>query len=458
MSRKNLSKVWQKKASDRLDPVIESYEIGSDRELDGRLFVYELASTNAHARMLARIGVLSRREQSLIAGRIRALHRKYGNTVTLEDGDEDIHSKLESLLTAALGETGKKIHTGRSRNDQVITVLRLFEKEELIRTALDLTDWMEAAVALIRREGGKILPGYTHTKQAMLMTVGFWAGACLEGASDNLRHLRSVLSLIDSNPLGSGSGFGIPLPLDRKMTARLLGFSRVQDNPMAVQNSRGKFEALVIDALWNVLHDFSRMAADLLLFNMDELLYVQPAPSITTGSSVMPQKRNLDVLELVRARTSQMLSFSTAVKSLVTGLHSGYNRDLQETKEPVFRAFRLARESIRAMTVVFRNISFNEKAVESRLSKGIFATDLAFQAVAEGIPFRDAYRHAAGMIENISVDPSLIRSSIRKRVSPGSPGTVSSAKYDRIRKKLSGEFRREMKTLTEHLNALLAGR
>ena len=423
-----MAKVWSKGKGQSLDPDVEKYEIGTDRTLDPRLFKYELASSLAHAMMLAKIGVLSDNELALVKTEIRRLYKEHGDTIPLEDGEEDIHSKLESLLTASLGETGKKIHTGRSRNDQVMVVTRLFEKEEILKTGRAYGTLLDTIIKWIKREGKKILPGYTHTKQAMLITAGFWAMSFVESGFDNLNSLLACLHLLNQNPLGSGSGFGVPLPLDREMTASLLGFERVQQNAMYVQNSRGKFEIAIIDTLWNIMHDFSRIAADMLIYNMDELLFLRTDAAITTGSSIMPQKRNLDVMELMRARTHRVAALSSELKSMVSGLHSGYNRDLQETKGPVFEAFEIVNTSIRALNVVFEHIAIDEDAVKARLSKGIFATDIAFQAVADGMPFRDAYKKAAAEMERISVDDATIQKSIKERISPGAPVTVNTNK------------------------------
>ncbi len=450
-----MAKLWQKQGLKKLHPDVEKYEVGADYLLDGRLFFYELASSLAHARMLNKIGILTKKEMYKINKEINILYKKHGRTLTLEVSDEDIHSKLENMLTQSIGETGKKIHTGRSRNDQVLTVLRLYEKDRLFEIAAGYIDCLSALAGMAEKEGKKILPGYTHTKQAMLMNVKFWAGAFIEAGLDNIKLLKALLDLIDANPLGSGSGFGVPIPLDRKMTARQLGFSRVQDNAMAVQNSRGKYEGLIIDVLWGMMSDFSRLASDLIMFNMDELLYVKTDSSITTGSSIMPQKRNLDVMELVRARTYTMLSFSTAVKSISSGLISGYNRDLQETKEPLMKALDLMIDTIRAIKAVIENIAFDEESVKNKLTKGIFATDIAFKAAADGVPFRDAYKTAAKGIDDIELNDNTIQSSIRKRISQGSPASINILYY---RKNLAVEkkyFDKLIENFRGKLNTLL---
>jgi argininosuccinate lyase len=449
--------MWQKDTGNKLNPSIEKYTVGSDWILDGQMFRYELASSLAHARMLAKIGILSETELADVSRAIRELFLEFGNTITLNVSDEDIHSKLENLLIERIGETGKKIHTGRSRNDQVMVVTRMYERERLISISLEYLDLIDSMIAFARREKGKVLPGYTHTKQAMLITADFWMTAFIEAGLDHLSTFRHVFDLINQNPLGSGSGFGVPIPLDREMTARLLGFARVQQNPMYVQNSRGRFESQIIDALWLAMNDFSRLAADMLMYNMDELLFLETTTAITTGSSIMPQKRNLDVMELVRAKTNTMLALSNQVKSTVSGIHSGYNRDLQETKEPLFHAFDLASGTMEAVAVTLANVSINETAVINGLSQGIFATDIAFEAVGKGMPFRDAYRLAATKIGTIDINEKTIRESIENRVSPGSPRTISMDQLETAVETARSIWQSEKNRNEGILNTLLTG-
>ncbi|MFN4216145.1 MAG: argininosuccinate lyase [Brevinematales bacterium] len=424
-----MAKVWEK-GGEKLHPVIESYEVGQDYLLDGRLYFYEMAASLAHAAMLSSIGILSEKEYEDIRRAITHLFRSHGRTISLSVADEDVHSKLENQLTEILKDVGKKLHTGRSRNDQVMVVLRLYEKDQIIAVARRAVKLLRVMADLGKTHYSTILPGYTHTKQAMLMTVGFWMAGFIEMGMENLSHLESVYKLIDANPLGTGSGFGVPLPLDRDMTSRLLGFGRLQYSPLAVQNSRGKMEAMILDALWNWMHDGSRLAADLLTWNMDELLFIETSYAITTGSSLMPQKRNLDVMELVRARASVVQGYSHQVKSISTGLLSGYNRDMQETKEPLMRSFDIVQQTLEVLAIVLENIRFNEENIRRVLSRGIFATDLVFDAVKAGVPFRDAYRKAARDIETLQVNEDRIRETIEKRVSPGSPLTYD---YEAIR-------------------------
>ena len=390
--------------------------------------------------MLAKIGVLTDAELQAAEKEMKNIFAEFGETMALSVTDEDIHSKLENMLTERVGEVGKKIHTGRSRNDQVLTVMRLYERDSMLQIGERYADYLRALIALFGREGKKILPGYTHTKQAMLTTAGMWIGAFVETGLNNLRYLRNVFDLIDANPLGSGSGFGVPIALDREMTAKLLGFGRVLENPIAVQNSRGKDEGSIIDAYWNMMADFSRMAADMLFYYSDELMYLEADVSVTTGSSIMPQKRNLDVMELVRAKAHTMLGYSNTVKSIVTGLVSGYNRDYQETKEPLMKATDLIEDTIEAVIVTVESVRFSEPAVKKLLSKGIFATDMAYDLSRKGMPFRDAYKAAAKGIDAIEVNDELIRMSIENRVSLGSPITIDPAKWERELKAAEKSF------------------
>jgi len=450
-----MSKVWEKKSENSLDPIIEKYEVGNDYILDGKLLKYELAASLAHARMLKSIGLLNNAEFNSLSRELKKIYNKYGEEIKLQISDEDIHSKIENMLIEKLGDTGKKLHTGRSRNDQILVVLRLYEKEQILIVISKYITLMQKWVEHIKKNGERIIPGYTHTKQAFLINVKSWLSAFIESGLDNVNFLGSVYELIDSNPLGSGSGFGIPLPLDREMTTRLLGFLKVQYNPVYVQNSRGKFEALIVDALWAIMNDFSRIASDLLLFNMDELLFVKTNSSITTGSSIMPQKRNFDVMELIRARSNVLLSYSFCIKTIVNGLISGYNRDLQETKEPLMKAFETLKDSISVLEVVFENIEWDEEAVKDKLSKGIFATDLAFNSVKAGKPFREAYREASLKMEEIVVDDEIIRNTLRKRVSPGSPDTINPALYANMLKKDKRNYEAKLNKLNRQLARLL---
>ncbi|URA09375.1 lyase family protein [Thermospira aquatica] len=448
-----MAKVWEK-GGENLHPLVESYEVGQDYLLDGKLYFYEMAASLAHAAMLYKIGILSEKEYQDIKQTIIELFHQHGKEIPLTIADEDIHSKLENQLTEKLQETGKKLHTGRSRNDQVMVVLRLYEKNHLLSTALKAINLLKTMANLGESHYQTILPGYTHTKQAMLMTVGFWMAGFIELGMDNLFHLENIYKLIDANPLGTGSGFGVPLPLDRDMTTRLLGFGRIHYSPLAVQNSRGKFEAMIVDALWNWMLDGSRLAADLLTWNMDELLFIETTGAITTGSSLMPQKRNLDVMELVRAKASVVQSYASQIKSMTTGLLSGYNRDMQETKEPLMRSFAIVEETLDILSLVLENIRFNEERIKSLLSPGLFATDLVFQAVRKGKPFRDAYREAAKQISKLEVTPDLIRQSLASRISPGSPLTYD---YDAIRaeiRRAEGFWQKQSEDFQRTLDAL----
>ncbi|OHD55651.1 MAG: argininosuccinate lyase [Spirochaetes bacterium GWF1_51_8] len=450
-----MAKVWEKGGA-KLDPVIESYTVGNDYILDRKLFRYELAASAAHAEMLAKIGILNGAELASLRGEIKKLYKEYGDTIELTVSDEDVHSKLENLLTERIGEAGKKLHTGRSRNDQVLVLVRLYEKDTILKIVLQLTGFLKELAALAEREGATPIPGYTHTRQAMPMTVAMWAEGFIEAGLDNLALLKTLFDIADQNPLGTGSGFGVPIPLDREMTAGLMGFSRVMESPVYAHNSRGKLEALIADGCWAVMHDLSRMSADMILWGMDEIGYITHDAEVTTGSSIMPQKRNPDPLELIRGRASTVMSCSVLIKSLTNGMISGYQRDLQESKEPMMKALEITEGSIAAMSVVLKHTRFDPERIAELMTPGIFATDLAFAKAKDGIPFRDAYKEAAKEIESIEVTDELIAESINNRMSPGSHITIDFSHTRQIIeeaetgwRKIHDEFARKLSNLID---------
>jgi argininosuccinate lyase len=313
--------------------------------------------------------------------------------------EEDCHTAIENRLTAALGETGKKIHTARSRNDQVLTALRLFYKDRLddCRTAAE--SLREAFRDLASRYGDVRFPGYTHTRKAMVSSVSLWADAFADSIEDDLKLLALAREWIDQSPLGTGAGYGVPLEVDRQFTAELLGFARVQQNPIYVQNSRGKFESLLVHALGHIMLDLNRMASDLILFSMPELGYFKLPEDFVTGSSIMPQKKNPDVLELIRGRTHGVLARGSEITQIALNLISGYHRDYQLTKKPVMEALDGAIETIVVAGRVVRNLEVDEKACKAGLTEEIFATERLYDLVRQGVPFREAYQRIAKQYE-----------------------------------------------------------
>ncbi len=386
-----MNKLWDKGIE--VNQNIENFTTGKDPELDLSLIPYDCKASIAHARMLGSKGYLSELEvRQLISGlkRIIELHEK--NEFHIGVSQEDCHTAIENFLTDELGEVGKKIHTARSRNDQVLTALRLYYKDELKNIEMQAEQWISALDLFSEREGHISFPGYTHMQKAMPSSFKLWSGAYKDGMKDDLTLLKAVKHLVDQSPLGSAAGFGIPLEINKTQTAEELGFTRIQENPVYCQLSRGKFEITIVSSLSQIVFWINRIASDLILFSMEEFGYVTLPTSFCTGSSIMPQKKNPDVLELLRGSYHIMLGYETQVKTLVSNLISGYNRDIQLSKEPIMRAFDLTKDCLRISTAVITGIKVNKNNCAASMTEDLFATKKVYDLVEKGIPFRDAYR------------------------------------------------------------------
>jgi argininosuccinate lyase len=389
-----MSRLWEKGLP--LDERVLRYTAGEDHLLDARLVPYDVRGSIAHAEMLAAEELISHDDCHAICDGLRALEAGFNDgawQITLDD--EDVHTALESRLTANIGEAGGRLHLGRSRNDQVLTALRLYLRD----AALDLAGRIEhlrvALEHLAQRQGEVELPGYTHMQHAMPSSVQLWCGGFSEGFADAVDGLRAVHKRINKNPLGSAAGYGTPgLPLDREFTTRRLGFDATQTPVTAAQLSRGKAESALLFEISLMMQDLSRMASDLLLFYTQEFAYITLAPEVTTGSSIMPQKRNPDVLELLRASSATTHACLDEALMITAKLPSGYHRDLQRLKSPLFRSIDLAVDSVDIMAYLLEGLAFLPDNIE--LDEGIFATEEAYKLVREqGIPFREAYRIVA---------------------------------------------------------------
>ena len=387
-------KLWQTGAAN--DPAVEKFTVGTDYLLDLELVAYDCQASAAHARMLATIGLLSAAEAaSLCQGldEITALHQRGEFTIRREE--EDCHTAIENYLVSRCGEAGLKIHTGRSRNDQVLTALRLYGKAKAAACGAELEALIAALTAFIARFGGIAMPGYTHTRKAMPSSAGLWAGAFRDAFQDDLVLLRQAAALLDQNPLGTGAGYGVPLPLDREMTTAELGFARVMENPIHAQNSRGKYEGILLAALSQALADVNRMATDLILFTMPGFDFFTLPAAFCTGSSIMPQKKNPDVLELLRSKYHELLGCEMQLRSTTINLMSGYHRDLQLTKEALMRGLAAALETLPIAALVIGHLEVNAERCAAAMTEELFATARAYRLVQQGMPFREAYRTIA---------------------------------------------------------------
>jgi len=389
-----MSRLWEKGLP--LDERVLRYTAGEDHLLDARLVGYDVLGSIAHAEMLAAQHLISTNDCSLICDGLHALERSFSAGewhITLQD--EDVHTALESRLTDNIGPAGGRLHLGRSRNDQVLTALRLYLRDAALDLGTRVDKLRQSITALAERQGDVALPGYTHMQHAMPSSVALWCGGFDEAFADAMAGLGSAGRRIDKNPLGSAAGYGTPgLPLDRDFTTQKLGFSATQSPVSAAQLSRGKAESGLIFEITLLLQDLGRMASDLLLFYTQEFSYITLAADVTTGSSIMPQKRNPDVLELLRVSSATAQACLDESLMITAKLPSGYHRDLQRLKSPLFRAIDLAVESVDIMAYLLDGLRFLPEKI--RLDEGIFATAEAYRLVLEeGVAFREAYRRVA---------------------------------------------------------------
>ncbi len=416
-----MSRLWDK--GEPLDRVVERFTVGRDPELDLRLARHDALASAAHARMLHSIGVITEADLAAVLGglsRIAADARAGEFSIALSQ--EDCHTAIENRLTEELGEVGKRIHTGRSRNDQVIAAVRLFGREAVLQLAEGLCVVAGALTDLAHRHRETSVPGYTHTRQAMPSTLGLLLGAHAETLADGLPWLQTAYDHLNRCPLGSASGYGVSLPLDRSMVADLLNMDSVQENTLAVQNDRGKTEMLVLGAALAPALDLGRLASDLIWFSTEELGYITLGDDVTTGSSIMPQKRNPDVLELIRASAARVRSRHQEIAAVFSPLSSGYHRDLQLTKEPFLEGMQTCLDMMAAMAPALESMKVHPDRCAAAMERSIGSTDAVFARVAVGEPFRAAYKAVAADPEGaVEGDPAQMW---RGRTHLGAPGAL----------------------------------
>ena len=392
-----MSKLWQKKYE--LDKTIEQYTVGEDYVWDMYLAPYDCIASKAHASMLEKIGLISKKEA-------KSLHEELDKIIdSIENGEfvilpeqEDCHTVIESILIDRLGDLGKKIHTARSRNDQVLTAMRLYVKNEMKLCEKLIDDFVSSIRKFEKKYGEVVYPGYTHMRKAMPSSFSLWCSSFIDAMSDNQLLFNAVWAIVDQSPLGTAAGYGVPIALDREFTANELGFSRVQENAVYTQHSRGKFEAALMHYLSQLMWDLNRLASDLILYSMPEFGFVELPDKFCTGSSIMPQKKNPDVLELMRAKFHVVYSYEQQVFQLASDLISGYNRDVQLTKAPVIKAFKEVKNSLEVAGLLFDELSVNKQNCKKAMSEELFATEKVYELVEKGIPFRDAYKQISQSI------------------------------------------------------------
>ena len=388
-------KLWEKGMV--VDKEVEAFTVGNDYLLDQRLVEFDCTASIAHSKMLGKIGVLTKSELAqLEKGLNEIITLNKSGKFNISKEDEDCHTAIENYLTEKYGEVGKKIHTARSRNDQVLTALRLYEKHELQQVKKLVVEFQNALQIVIKKQGNVKMPGYTHMQRAMPTTVATWLGSFQDALNDDLQLLDVTFTLVDASPLGTAAGFGVPvLEIDRSFTAKELKFAKLVKNPIYAQLSRGKVESSFMHCLTQVMLTLNKLATDLMLFSTAEFSLVSLPENMCTGSSIMPQKKKPDVLELIRGKYHVVLGEEFKVKSIIANLPSGYNRDLQLTKEPLFTSIDTTEQCLKIMSRLVSRVKINEENCAKSLTREMYATEEAYKLVKKGVPFREAYRQVA---------------------------------------------------------------
>jgi argininosuccinate lyase len=412
--------------SDDPDRLMLDYTVGEDRLWDMRLLPWDVYGSLGHAAGLRASRLLTPSAYAKLRAALRRALRDVENGVLVVDlVHEDAHSAVEDWITQRHRVAGEQLHTGRSRNDQVACDLRLYLKEQLLDLHEAAADLADALLAFAGRHRDQLWPGYTHARRAMPSSVGLWAAAYAEGLLDTLESLTALWARLDRSPLGSAAGYGVPLPLDREATARALGFAAVEHNVAAVQLGRGKLEAAVLAWCGEIGHDLARLSADVILFSADEYGYLVLPARLATGSSIMPHKRNPDLFELTRARAAAVHGDHATLLHLASRLTSGYHRDFQLLKEPLFRGLQRTKEMLRMLAVALPALGVDGARCTAALAGDALATDEVMRRVEAGAPFRRAYREVAAELKAGARFPAPTRREVlARRRSTGGLGNL----------------------------------
>ena len=392
-------KLWDKGYS--IDTAIENFTVGKDKELDLLLATHDILGTIAHVTMLEHVGLLSKEDLEVLLPALRALYKEAeaGNFV-IEDGIEDVHSQVELMLTRQLGEVGKKVHTGRSRNDQVLVDLKLFTRAEIEKTMGLVERLFDVLQARSEETQALLMPGYTHLQVAMPSSFGLWLGAYAEALTDDMRLLVAAFEQANLNPLGSAAGYGSSAPLNRTMTTQLLGFADLDYNVIYAQMNRGRMERTVAFAYSSVAETLGRLAMDCCMFNSQNFGFIKLPDTMTTGSSIMPHKKNPDVFELIRAHANRICALPDTIRHITTNLPVGYFRDMQLLKEVYFPLFEEMNSLLEITTYAVEHMEVKADVMSNPLYMPAFSVEEVNRRVENGVPFRDAYRQVADEITN----------------------------------------------------------
>lgn len=386
------NKLWQTDASEKLNPQVEAYTVGNDYEVDQRLLGYDIQASKAHASMLLSAGILKKTEEKKMAAALDKLHKDWsGGFFSIQPGQEDAHTAIESYLVAKLGTLGKKIHTARSRNDQSLVMMRLFLINSLKKTEDSVIALAKTFEHASVKAGKTPMPGYTHGQKAMPTKVSTWLKSYADALLDMQKLISATLEVIDQNPLGSAAGFGVDLKIDRSYTTKALKFKKIQQNPMYCGLSRGLFELLFVQALNPLMALVGKFAQDMLLFTTQEFGFFSLPKSFTTGSSIMPHKHNYDLFEVMRAKAIIFSSYAQTIYQIFCSAGSGYHRDLQLTKQITLNAFDTLEETLMVADLAVKNLQIHHKKLNESMTPEMMSVSEVNNLVKQGVPFRDAY-------------------------------------------------------------------
>jgi argininosuccinate lyase len=440
-------KLWQK---DKISlKEVEKFTVGQDTLMDMHLASFDVLGSLAHIRMLESIGLLEKEELERLSAELKIIYHQIEKGVfTIEAGVEDIHSQVELTLTKKLGDAGKKIHSGRSRNDQVLLDIKLylrFEIEQIVNLTKEL---FELLIAQSQKHKNHLMPGYTHLQVAMPSSFGLWFGAYAESLVDDLITLEAAYRVVNKNPLGSAAGYGSSFPLNRKMTTELLGFDDLNYNVVYAQMGRGKTERIVASAIANVAGTLAKLSMDACLFMNQNFGFISFPDELTTGSSIMPHKKNSDVFELIRARCNQLMALPNEIMMTTANLPSGYHRDLQLLKEILFPAIQHLKDCLKMTHLMLFNITVKENILDDEKYKFLFSVEEVNKLVLSGIPFRDAYKKVGRDIESGNFNPDKII----QHTHDGSIGNLSLPEIAQMMESVMSKFRfAEVKRAVEKL-------
>ena len=400
-----VKKLWEKGI--KTDQFIEEFTVGKDRELDLELAKHDVRGTIAHITMLESVGLLEKSELEILIRELENIQEQIiaKGKFQIEDGVEDVHSQIELMLTKELGDVGKKIHSGRSRNDQVLVDIRLFLREQLEEIRSLTNDLFSALVDQAGTHKDVLMPGYTHTQAAMPSSFGLWFSAYAESLVDDMEIMNGAYKVVNRNPLGSAAGYGSSFPLNRQMTSELLGFESMVYNSVYAQMGRGKTEQVVASALANLASTLNKLAADVCLYNSQNFQFLKLPDELTTGSSIMPHKKNPDVFELLRAKTNVLMALPNQIMMTLSNLTSGYHRDFQLLKELLFPAIKEIKSCLKIASYSVSKIEPVKDILDDPKYKLIFSVEAVNELVVKGTPFREAYQQVAKQIEDGSFVP-----------------------------------------------------